>query len=204
MGLKAAKCSRTVRNWYQDYRKERKIKVKLLPGKHNMPSFLQQNQDITVVIKQYLREHLHEPSVELLCEYIHDVVLPKLTKEATGAAPNNDRYSSDLKYGLKTISMSTVCCWMKCLGFKYEVRRKGYYIDGHKKPTTIEYRKQFVARYLTYERRAHRWIQINLNESAALENKGLVPKNSGYRYTSDKGDETVKYHVNACREFQKN
>jgi hypothetical protein len=81
MELKAAKCSRTVRNWYQDYRKERRIKVKLLPGKHNMPPFLEQNQDITVVIKQYL------------CE-------------GTDAAPSDGRYSSDLKlllekHGLK-------------------------------------------------------------------------------------------------------
>jgi hypothetical protein len=49
-----------------------------------------------------------------------------MIKEATGAAPSDDKYSSDLrlllgKYGLKTISMSTVCRWMKCLGFKYEV-----------------------------------------------------------------------------------
>jgi hypothetical protein len=101
-----------------------------------------------------------------------------MIEESIGTAPSDDRYSSDLKlllgirYGLKTISMSTVCHWIKCLGFKYEVRRKGYYVDGHKKPATIKYHKQFVARYLTYEHRAHCWIQINLNESAALKNKG--------------------------------
>ena len=91
-----------------------------------MPPFLQQNQDTTLAIKQYACEHLHELSVELLFEYIHDVVLPKLCKEETGAVPTDDAYSSDLtvllsKYGLRTISMSTVCCWMKSLGFKYEV-----------------------------------------------------------------------------------
>jgi hypothetical protein len=88
--------------------------------------------------------------------------------------------------------MSTVCHWMKCLGLKYEVWKKGYYVDGHEKPAAIEYHKQFVARYLTYER----------NENSALENKGLVPKNSGYQYISDKDDEMVECHVDACREFQ--
>ncbi len=52
-GLRTAKCSWTVWNWYQEFCKERKIQVKLLLGKHNMPPFLQQNQDTTLTIKQY-------------------------------------------------------------------------------------------------------------------------------------------------------
>jgi hypothetical protein len=44
LGIKAEKCSHTIRNWYQEFRKERNIKVKIIPGKHNMPPFLQQNQ----------------------------------------------------------------------------------------------------------------------------------------------------------------
>ncbi len=98
--------------------------------------------------------------------------------------------------------MSTVCRWMKCLGFKYEVQKKGYYVDGHKKPSTIEYRKHFVSRYLTYERRAHRWIQIVAKESTEIENKGLVPRDSGYRYMSENGEKMVEYHVDSCTEFQ--
>ena len=106
LGIKAAKCSRTVRNWYQEFRKERNIKVKMLPGKHNMPPFLQQNQDVTVAIKQYLREHLHELSVELLCEYIHYTMLPMMIRESTGAVPTDAQYINDVKlllgkYGLK-------------------------------------------------------------------------------------------------------
>jgi hypothetical protein len=43
------------------------------------------------------------------------------------------------EYDLTTESITTVYCWMVCLRFKYEVRRKGYYIDGHEKPAMIEY-----------------------------------------------------------------
>ncbi len=113
LGIKTAKCSHTIRNWYQEFWKERNIKVKILPGKHNMPPFLQQNQDVT--IKQYyLCKHLHELSVDLLCEYIHDTVLPKMIKESTGAVPTDDQYINDVKllfgkYGLQTISVSAVC-----------------------------------------------------------------------------------------------
>jgi len=125
LGMKTAKCSCTVKNWYQEFWKERNIKVKILPEKHNMPPFLQQNQDVIVAIKQYLREHLHELSVELLCEYIHETVLPKMIRESTGAVPTNEVYINDVKvllgkYGLKTISMSMVCWWMKCLGLNMQ------------------------------------------------------------------------------------
>jgi hypothetical protein len=168
---------------------------------------LQQNQDVIVAIKQYLREHLHELSVELLCEYIHETVLPKMIRESTGAVPTNEVYVNDVKvllgkYGLKTVGVSTVCQWMKCIGFKYAVRKKVYYVDGQEKPGTVEYRKHFVSQYLTYERRAYRWIQIDAKESAAIENKGLVPRDSGYRYTTENGEEMVEYHVDSCTEFQ--
>ena len=78
IGLRSTKNSRTICNWYQDFRKERKIKVNLLPGKHNLPPLLQQNQDITIALKEFGREHLHELSVELFLVHIHNVILPKL------------------------------------------------------------------------------------------------------------------------------
>ncbi len=62
------------------------------------------------------------------------------------------------EYRLTNINPLTVYRWLIKLGFRYETRRKGYYVDGHEKPSTIEYRKQFVIRYLQYERHAYRWI----------------------------------------------
>jgi hypothetical protein len=100
------------------------------------------------------------------------------------------------------VSITTVYRWMICLGFKYEIRRKGYYIGGHEKPATIEYRRQFCRCYLTYERRAHRWIQITLEESKTLEENGLVTPNSGYRYTDEAGKFMVEYHVDSYQDFQ--
>jgi hypothetical protein len=86
-----------------------------------MPPFLQQNQDVTVAIKQYLCEL----SVELVCEYIHETVLPKMIRESTGAVPTDEVCVHDVKlllgkYGLKTISMSMVCWGMKCLGLNMQ------------------------------------------------------------------------------------
>jgi hypothetical protein len=91
IGLHSSKNSHTIRNWHQDFRKERKIKVNLLPGKHNLPPFLQQNQDITIALKEFGREHLHELSVELFLVHIHNVILPKLVKDTTNADPTDEQ-----------------------------------------------------------------------------------------------------------------
>jgi len=80
---------------------------------------------------------------------------------------------------------------MKCLGFKYEVRKEGYYVDRHEKPSKIEYHKHFVSQHLTYA-----------NGSAELKNKWLGPKDSGYQYKTEYRVKMVEYHVDACKAFQ--
>jgi hypothetical protein len=207
IGLHSTKNSRTIHNWYQDFRKERKIKVNVLPGKHNLPPFLQQNPGVIIALKEFGREHLHELSVELFLVHIHDKILPKLVKDTTNADPTDERYNNDLvallgRFGLSSVSISTACQWMKCLGFKFQVRKKCYYFDGHKKLATVESRKKFIHCYLTYEWLAHWWIQLTEEESTEYENKGLVPQNSGYHYSSDTGINMVEYHVDSCSDFQ--
>jgi hypothetical protein len=177
----------------------------MLVGRHNLPTFLQENKDVAIGIQQYGRENLQQLSVELMADYIHNIILPKLCHEATGATPTDESYQSDVKlllkrFGLTSICLGTVCSWMKKLGFKYEQRRKAYSVDGHERPATVEYHKKFVERYLMYERRAHQWIQIPLDEE--MEKKGLVPENSGYHFTDNNNLEMVEYHVDASRIFQ--
>ena len=160
MGIMSAMNSRTIRNWYQDFRVKRKFKMICLYSKHNLPPFLQQNKDICQSMQQYGREHLHELSMELMCEYLHATILPKMVKEESGVVRENDKehgeYDNELRkilgtYGLTCICPSTIYRWMNILGFKYEQRKKGYYVDGHEKPATVEYRKLFVKCYLAQE-----------------------------------------------------
>jgi hypothetical protein len=55
------------------------------------------NKDVAISIKEYGREKLQEMSVELMTEYVHDVVLPKLCKEATGSIPTDASYQEGVK-----------------------------------------------------------------------------------------------------------
>ncbi len=185
---------------------KQKIKANNLPGKHNLPPFRQQNKDICIKIQQYAHENLPQLSIKLILEYIHGTILPEMLKQRGCLSDDQDyeRKQRELlsEYGLTNVSITTVYRWMVCLGFKYEIRRKGYYVDRHEKPETIEYCRQFCQRYLTYEQRAHHWIQIMLEESKHLEENGLVTPNSGCRYIDDAGLPMVEYHVDSYQGFQ--
>ena len=88
---------------------------------------------------------------------------------------------------------------MELLGFKYEPRKKGYYVDGHERPATITYRNKFVTRYLQQEQRMYRWVQVTLARSRELN----LIKNSGYRYSNvTTGEDMVEYHVDACAKLR--
>ena len=57
LGMKTAKC--TVRNWYQEFQKERNMKVKILPEKHNVPPFcskikMSQSQSNNTYVSTYM------------------------------------------------------------------------------------------------------------------------------------------------------
>ena len=88
------------------------------------------------------------------------------------------------------------------LGFRYETRRKGYYVDGHERKATVQYRWDFCDRYLSLECRMFRWIQVSLEELERLQALGKVAKGSGYKYTDElTGKAMVEYHVDTCRGF---
>jgi hypothetical protein len=88
------------------------------------------------------------------------------------------------------------------LGFRHETRRKGYYVDGHEKKATVDYRWDFCERYLLLERQMFRWIQVSFEEAEKLQVLGKVTKGSGYVYTKElTGKTMVEYHVDTCKEF---
>ncbi len=113
-------------------------------------------------IKSHALANLGMLSIEMMSEYLQNVILPwmaKADREKHGNQPQKEdgkEIERLLKqYGLTVISQSTVCRWLKILGFKFEVRKKGYYIDGHEKVGTVQYRWKFIERYLQREAHLH-------------------------------------------------
>jgi hypothetical protein len=102
------------------------------------PQFLDENKDICTFIQQYAHENLNKLSIEFMSEYLHDVILPKIEKEEYRLEPTNESYEEKFiellkNLNLTSINPATVARWLEKLGFKYQQRKKGYYVDRHKK-----------------------------------------------------------------------
>ena len=90
---------------------------------------------------------------------------------------------------------------MKILGFKYERRRKSYYVDTHEKPENVRYRREFIKRYFKYEIRAYRWISISADERTNMVMEGKIEKDLGYEYKKE-GKTYFKFHIDDHHDFQ--
>jgi hypothetical protein len=159
-------------------------------------------------MKEYGHENLSELSVEMMHTYLHDTIIKSLiTERLEGKRASESEYEEEKlqlfkEYGLSCLCHVTTYCWMLLLGFHHETRRKGYYVDGHEKKATIEYRWDFCERYLSLEKQMFCWIQMPVKEAERLQALGKVTKGSGYEYIDElTGEPMVEYHVNACKEF---
>ena len=148
MGVTVAKNPKTIEKWYRNFREKQKFCIPLKP-KPNLPPFLELNPDVCHTIKEYATSNLSTLSVEMMSEYLHNVVLPQLVenevKESNEELDQESAREKILKqYGLTNICISTVYKWIKKLGFNYEPRKKGYYVDGHKKEETVSYHWRYI------------------------------------------------------------
>ena len=95
---------------------------------------------------------------------------------------------------------------MRQLGFKYEVRKKTYYVDSHEKTGNVIYWVNFIQRYFGYELRAHRWIPIIKVESDALVFANEICENIRHEYEQqdENGNKItyIEYHVDDHPLFQ--
>ena len=74
-------------------------------------------------IQQYSKEHLHELSVELVSEYIHDVIIPVMVQERYLVTPVDERYEETAKGLIAQIGLKKIC--LGCSGWYYRTGTKG-------------------------------------------------------------------------------
>ena len=88
------------------------------------------------------------------------------------------------------------------MGFKYEVRKKYYFVDGHEKDDTKRYRKKFCKEMLELEKRQYRWIQISEDQAKEYEEKYGLIRACGEPYLdATTNTRMVEYHIDACEKF---
>ena len=220
----------TLRKWHRKFARHRFYFYKAPEAKSACPRFFVDNPDAMDAFKKYAIANIKDLRVEMMLEYVHHELVPKLmTKrennrgclfddngdEDTAAVDNNNTVavSNELvmpstrtaflqSYGLSTISIATIARWMHACGFRYKKREKHYFVDGHERPETLKYRPAFTKEYLGYEIRAHRWLQMTLEESNVLLFEGKIAPHCGYNYTTSDGVDMVEYHIDTSYAFE--
>ena len=101
------------------------------------------------------------------------------------------------RYTNKPISETTGWRWLKRLGFRYHIRKKSFYVNGHERPDVVVHRNEFTKEYFSaLEPRCFRWIQFTEAEVKAMKEDGKIEQDDdrGYKYTKD-GVNMVEFHV---------
>jgi hypothetical protein len=205
-GVDHVRSAETVSRWHLTFRRNNESfpNPHVNSAKASLPPLLDRYPELARSIVLYAKQNLNELSAELLYSYLHEVALPALLEERR-AELVDEFYTMEQLLGenrLTKLSIPTIFRWMKCLGFKYEVRRKIYYVDGHEKPETKKYRKKMVKEYLANELRMYRWIQLPVTELRELEEKLDITISEGHQYTdAETGVAMVELHVDSHPSF---
>ena len=77
-------------------------------------------------------------------------------------------------YNLKSLSVTTILNWMNKIGFKYEPRKKTYYVDTHESTENVAYCSKFIDKYFEYELLAHCWHSISLQLRDEMIKRGDI------------------------------
>ena len=112
-------------------------------------------------------------------------------------APDNHKAKKEsfLKaHRLKSMSFSTTWRWMRLLGFKYDSRRKSFYVDGHKREDVVANRQIFYETYLTKLRPyCKQWIQCPMSTTRTIKGLDVGLGHSYFDIIQD--EEVVEFHI---------
>ena len=156
-GVKQIKDPNTIRKWHHIFRMHNESfpnpQVRRRGGKVLLPPILDKNPDFRDAVVNYCNDNLEGLCSEGILTFVHEKALPALLEKVRQELDDPEYSQEQLLHDntLTKLSVPTVYHWLKVLGYKYEVRKKCYYVDNHEKPETKLYRKKWTERYLKYE-----------------------------------------------------
>lgn len=216
--------SRSLRNWYTSFRRDNCTFDGLVNREHKtrMPKFLEENPEQKALIIKCALENLNQLSVEFLHDYIHSTLLPSMVEEQVSELRKDldemeneeGKRMIEEKIGLVTVDSilkanhltvlneETIRQWMHKLGFKYEERRKCFFVDSHEREDVVRDRNAFVADSLAKDLRQHCWLQKRADDEdlVKLYEDGQLNRNQGYRFERG-GEEWIEFHVDDHKSF---
>jgi hypothetical protein len=75
----------------------------------------------------------------------------------------------------ESVSFETARNWMHYLGYKPELKKKGFYVDGHERADVVQHRREYVARMLSYQSRMRQFDEETMEPLIALNVELTLP-----------------------------
>jgi hypothetical protein len=96
---------------------------------------LERNPDFARSAITFAKQNLNELSAEMMGNYLHTIALPESLRQRQDELDDTNFVITDLlrENRLTKLTLATVHRWLDRLGFKYEARKKGYYVNNHEK-----------------------------------------------------------------------
>jgi hypothetical protein len=105
-------------------------------------------------------------------------------------------------HGLESVSFTTAWRWMRLLGFRYNARKKSFYVDGHEREDVVANRTRFCKKYLTeLEPYCNRWVQVSLSEATTMKNLDVELGHSYFNIIQN--EQWIEFHIdywNRCND----
>jgi len=95
------------------------------------------NPDACSKLKEWVRKNLDGLTTDKMHDYVHNTMIPALIRDTSDCNEDEVQSRSTKEYleyyGIKTIAPSSIYCWMKALGMKYNATKSNDYVDGHER-----------------------------------------------------------------------
>ena len=156
VGVKCYSSFATLSRWHRKFARNHFFFYKAPEPKTLYPAFFVQNLDAMEAFKKHGVANIKDlRRVEMMLEYVHQELIPKLMLKREAAAGLFDDNGDDAAnvvvvtadalvpqmpttkasflqlYGMSKISVATMVRWMHACGFRYKKREKHYFVDGH-------------------------------------------------------------------------
>mmetsp|Transcript_383 Transcript_383/g.861 ORF Transcript_383/g.861 Transcript_383/m.861 type:complete len:956 (-) Transcript_383:398-3265(-) len=215
LGFNAASNGRTIMKWNRIFRQMHQFPNPdpyVANGLKRKPPIFEIFPSAAVDMSNFILDKLDHFHVEMLRDYVKTTLLEQLNEEVTNNenfTEDSDEYKLVAKYVDTPPSYSTVLRWVGYLGFKRELAKKCYYVDGHEYPEQLRHRAWFTTEYLSkLEVRSHRWVHLTQTEFSALKDsldeekeKEMLEKVK-YSFKGDNDEDMLEFHVDKHKRLQ--
>ena len=122
---------------------KKKNNKEIANGIKRKPTVFEVFPTAAVDMSNFILDKLDHFTVELLREHFNTTMIDALNEEVTnndGITEDSDEYQLVKRYIHHPPSYSTVLRWVGYLGFKRQLSKKCYYVDGHEYPEQLRHR----------------------------------------------------------------